>query len=550
MLTLPVSDPLAVSSGPALAFAPDGRRIAYVVHHGDTTQLYLREMASFEAKLLQGTEGATQPFFSPDGEWLGFVADGKLRKIPVAGGAAMVLCDAPESNGAVWLPDGSIIFNADWREGLRRVSAAGGESEVLTHPDLRRGEAYHWWPEVLPGGEAVLFTDQKGPSHEEASIAVLSLKTREWRTVIDKGSNPHYLPSGHIVYLRADALLAVPFDPTNLKLTGSSFPVLQGVLLDSDFSIAQMALSRGGAIVYVPGTVARLANTLMTVDRFGRERPLTDLRRPYEDLTLSPDGRYLALTIMGELWNVWLFDLGRGTLSRITFEGDNRDPIWTADSKHVIYVSFRNGRSKMFWKPITVSDPEKELLATESLPWPYSCSRDGHWLSYALGAPSPGEGVYLLPLDGKQTPKPVVLERLAQGGAISPDGKWMAYESVQSGRSEVYVRPLSSEAAGKWQISTEGGIRPRWSADGHELFFRSGTIRSSSTLMSVTVQTEPAFLPAPPRPLFKFRYAQAGHDFAVTPDGQHFICIKESERDTGPTQLNVILNWTAELKTK
>jgi eukaryotic-like serine/threonine-protein kinase len=548
-LTLPSSDALAVTNGSALAFAPDGRRIAYVVRHSENTQLFLRDLTAFEGKLLAGTEGAAGPFFSPDGEWIGFYADGKLKKISVAGGPAIALCEAPEGNGATWLPDDTIVFNADWREGLRRVSAAGGRSMVLTRPDLSRGETFHWWPDVLPGGRALLFTNQRGPGSESASIAVLSLKSGKWEKIIEKGTNPHYLPTGHILYLSGSALFTAPFDAQKLKVTGPPSPVLPGVLVDPDFSTAQAAVSREGSIAYIPGMVTRMQNTLMKVDRMGHEQPLTDLRRGFEDLTISPDGRFLATTIMGDVWNVWLYDLERGVLSRLTFEGDNRDPIWTADSKRVIYVSFRNGHFGIFWKPMSGGRPEEKLAATDSLPWPTSCSRDGRWFTYDVGPPSPATGVYLLPLVGERKPTLMIAEPFAAAAMISPDGKWAAYESTESGRSEIYVRQFPSGET-KWQISTEGGIRPKWSANGRELFFRTGGIRGESTLMGVAIQTEPSLIAAKPRPLFQFRYAQAGHDYAVLPDGQHFICIRESERETTATQVNVIVNWDAELKQK
>ena len=549
-LAQPASEPVVVDRGPALAYSPDGRRLVSVVHKGETTQLYVRELSSFDGKALPGTEGAIRPFFSPDSMWLGFMADGKLKKISVDGGSTIVLCEAPESNGAVWLPDDTIVFNADWREGLRRVSVAGGKSEILTQPDPRRGEASHWWPDVLPGGKEILFTDSKGSGEVESSIAVVSLKTGQWKTVIEQGKFPRYLSSGHILFMLRGAILAAPFDTEKLAVTGPSFPVLEGVMIDLGSDIAQFAVSRDGSLAYVPGTKTGFRNTLVTVDRSGRETPLSELQRSYEDLALSPDGRLLALTLIGEQqWNVWVYDLSHKTLNRATFEGDNRDPIWAADSKHVIYASFRNGRSGIFWRPVTGPGSEEELVSTESQPFPFSVSPDGHWLSYMLGAPSPGAGVYLLPLEGERKPRPFVLEPAAMGGAISPDARWIAYESRESGQSEVYVRSLSGEAA-KWQISTQGGIRPSWSASGHELLFRTGNLDSDSTLMSVAVTPGPEFSPSSPKPLFRFAYLQGGHDYAVMPDGQHFICIKESEHDTSVTQVNMVLNWAAELKKK
>jgi hypothetical protein len=378
---------------------------------------------------------------------------------------------------------------------------------------------------------------------------VLSVENGKWETIIEKGSNPHYLPTGHILYLSGSAFFAVPFDAQKLKVTGPPSPVLPGVLVDPDFSTAQATVSSGGSIAYVPGNVTRMHNTLMKVDRRGHEHPLSDIHRGFEDFTISPDGRFLALTIMGDLWNVWLFDLERGVLSRLTFEGDNRDPIWTADSKHVIYVSFRNGQFRIFWKPISGGQSEQELVATEALPWPGSCSRDGRWLTYDVGPPAAATGIYLLPLTGERKPTRMIAEPFAQAAMISPDGKWLAYESRETGRSEIYMRQFPAGAT-KWQISTEGGIRPKWSTNGRELFFRTGGIRSESTLMSVIVRTEPSLIAGKPTPLFPFRYAQAGHDYAVLPDHEHFISIKESEQETNATQVNIILNWRPRLQEK
>ena len=546
-LELPASDPIALTRLSPLAFSPDARRIAYVVRHSDTTYLTLRDLSSFQGKLLPGTEGAGGPFFSPDGQWIGFYAQGKLKKISTAGGPPMVLCNAPEGNGATWLPDDTIVFSADWREGFRRISASGGIPQDVTRPDARRGETFHWWPEALPGGDSILFTVQKGPSTDEASIAVLSLKTGEWQTIIGKGSHPFYLSGANVLlYVHSGALWAAPFDIKKLAVTGPSFPALEGFLVDLDFSAAQIALSKDGSIIYVPGAITELQNTLMLVDRTGHAQPLTDIRRSYEDLALSPDGRFLATTIMGDSWNVWVYDLKRGTLSRITFDGDNRDPIWSADGKRVIYVSFREGHWGIYWKPVYENGPEEELVRSEGIPFPDACSRDGQWLTYDLGPAAEPTGIYLLPLAGERKATAMVVDPFAESLAISPDGKWAAYDSMESGRSEVYVREFPAGYR-RWQVSTEGGTRPLWSVDGKELFFRAGTIRSQSTLMAAAVQTQGGFRANAPRPLFPFRCDQAGHDYAVMPDAQHFICIQEREEESGAHQVNVVLNWATEL---
>ena len=531
------------SGGMVLAFSPNGRTIAAVVRHAGTTQISIHDVGSFDSKLLPGTEGAFFPFFSPDGGWLGFYADGKLKKIPSGGGPVIVLCSAPEGAGATWLSDDTIVFSRDWREGLQQVSAAGGTPRFVTQPDPARGENYHWLPEALPGG-AVLFIDQKGASGSpgESNVAVLSLKTGKWQTIIEKGTNAHYLAGGYVVYERDGVLLAAPFDVDRLSVTGPSVPVLQGVLVDPDSGTTQIAISRSGSVVFLAGTTAPPDSALVVVDRAGNERPLTALRRPYEDLALSPDGRVLALTIIGEPLNVWLYDLTRDTLGRFTFEGDNRDPIWASNNRRVIYVAGRENRFHLRWKPIDGSGPEEELISTDKVPMAYSCSPDGRWLSYCAA-----NTVYLLPLDGKERkPKTIESGPFTFGGAISPDGKWIAYQSSESGQSEVYVRPLAGE--GKWQISSAGGIRPRWSHDGSELFFRSGSLGGRSTLMSSPIQQGATFSAGTPRPLFQFRYVQGGHDYAVMPDGQHFICIKRPDVEAGSIRANVIVNWASELK--
>ncbi|HEX7254014.1 MAG TPA: protein kinase [Thermoanaerobaculia bacterium] len=532
------------SGGLVLAFSPNGRTIAIVVRREGTTQISIRDVGSFDPKLLAGTEGATFPFFSPDGAWLGFYADGKLKKIPSAGGPVIVLCSAPEGAGATWLPDDTIVFSPDWREGLQRVPGAGGAPKILTQPDPARGENYHWLPEALPDGSAVLFTDQKGASGSpgEANVATLSLQTGKWQTIIEKGTNAHYLVGGYIVYERDGVLLAAPFDARRLSVTGPSVPVLQGALVDPDYGTTQVAISRSGSVAYLAGTAAPPESTLVVVDRAGNERPLTGLRRPYEDLALSPDGRLLALTIIGEPLNVWLYDLARDTLNRFTFEGDNRDPIWSSDSRRVIYVAGRQNRFHLRWKPIDGSGPEEELVTTEKVPWPFSCSPDGRWLSYCAG-----NTVYLLPLIGEDRKlRAGASGPYTLGGSISPDGKWIAYQSSESGQSEVYVQALAG--AGKWQISSAGGIRPHWASDGSELFFRSGSQGGRSSLMSVPIQQGPTFNAGTPRPLFPFHYLQGGHDYAVMPDGQHFICIKRPEVEAGSIRANVIVNFAAELK--
>jgi eukaryotic-like serine/threonine-protein kinase len=345
-------------------------------------------------------------------------------------------------------------------------------------------------------------------------------------------------------------LLAVPFDEKKLVVTGAPVPVLQGVQTIIGGGMAQFFVARDGTLVYIPGTALGTQNTLVSVDRTGKETPLRAPPRAYEDLSLSPDGKQLAMTIVAERqWSVWLYDLQQGSLNRVTFDGDSRDPIWSADAKRIIYESTRNGRKSIFWKPVSGPGGEEELVTTASQPLAGSVSKDGRYLTFSAYESSGLSGIYQLPLQGDRKPKLLFNERSALMESISPDGKWLAYESADSGRGEVYVRDFAS-GSGKWQISTEGGTRAWWSADGHELFFRSTDSKSGYSMMSVAVSPGNEFVASPPRALFRFSCNQAAHDYAPTPDRQHFLCIKPPESEAKATLVNVVLNWATELEKK
>jgi eukaryotic-like serine/threonine-protein kinase len=545
-LTLPSPDALELSFGSNVAISSDGSRIAYAAGHDGATRLYLRDLSQFEAKPLEGTDGAEHPFFSPDGRWLGFFAAAKLQKIPVAGGPAISLCNTPGGLGATWLRDNVIIFNADYRGGLRKIPASGGASEEVIQPDHHRGEQADYWPEALPDGENLLFSVRKGTSAEMSDISLLSLKSHQVRTLIPEGSNPHYLANGYILYVHSGILMAVPFDLEQLRTTGAPFPVLQGVTYDPEFGNAQAAVSANGTLVYVMGSFPT-ENLLVTVDRAGHERPLNTLARPYEDMYLSPHGDRMAVTIMGDLWNIWLYDFARQSLSRLTFDGDNRDPVWTGDGQHIAYSSFRNGRFGLYWKRADGNSAEEELFSSDDPSFSTSATSDGNIL--LLDETNGAEGnhsFFLLPLHGPRKPRLVLQTSTFAGvGSISPDGKWLAYSSFESGSEEVYVRSVAL-SGGKWQISASGGTRPIWAKDGRELFFR--TTRDNGEVMYATIQTEPAFAASTPQVLFPYQYRSSGHDYDVSPDGTHFFFIKSSKAQLGPNRIYVTLAWASGLK--
>ncbi len=541
-ITLPPPQELQDLMGsPAVALSADGTKVVYLGRSGATVQLHLRPMAQHEAKAIPGTEGAYGPVFSPDGQWVGFFAEGKLKKVALAGGPALTLAEAPVGFGAAWGPDDSILFTPNsWIGELWRTTAAGAKAEVVARPDRKKGESNHSWPQHLPGGNAILFASWRGPSPENAAVEALVLKTGERRMLVRGAAYARYVATGHLVYARGGALLAAPFDLARLAVTGPSVPVLEGVWTNLSSGAAHFSVATDGTLVYVPARSLFGERTLVSVDRAGVARPLLEARRPYEDLALSPDGRRLALTIEGPAWNSWVLELARSTLSRFTLEHDNRDPFWTPDSKRIIYSSFRAGRYGMYWKPADGSGPEEQLSSSEYPQGPGAWTPDGRALVFGQVLPESASDLFVMPLEGERKPRPLVQTKFDEVlMAFSPDGRWLAYDSTESGREEIYVQSYPGPG-GRVQVSTSGGRRPVFAASGRELYFRSG-----DKMMAVPIETKPAFKAGSPRVLFQGRYWEAGHDYDVSPDGQRFYFIQEG---SAPTQIHVIQHWAEELK--
>jgi serine/threonine-protein kinase len=495
-------------------------------------------MDQFESSPIAGTEGADGPVFSPDGQWVAFFAGGELKKVAVAGGPVTTLAEAPEGLGASWGPDDVIIYCPDrWGRGLWRVPAGGGAAEALTRPDPKAGESTHVLPHHLPGGDVVLFASFKGPSPANASLEALSLRTGQRHVLVRGATQGRYVPPGRLVYASGGALLVAPFDRAELAVTGPALPVLEGVLSDSVSGSSHFGLAADGILAYVPAASLHDERSLVTVDRSGVARPLTDARHPYEDMDLSPDGRRLALTIEGPSWGIWILELERGTLTRLTLENDNRDPHWTPDSQRVVYTSFRNGRYGIYEKAADGSGSEEQLTTGEYTQGPESWSPDGRDMTFGQWSPETQSDLWVLPRpDGAAgEPRLLVGTRFSEGGsAFSPDGGWLAYESSESGRFEVYVQPYPGPG-GRVQVSTDGGEGPIWAPSGRELFYRSG-----DKMMVVPIQVRPSFKAGSPRVLFEGRYLHTGQDYDVSPSGDRFYLIQEGP---APTEIRVVQDW-------
>ncbi|HEX2344785.1 MAG TPA: protein kinase [Vicinamibacterales bacterium] len=529
-----------------VAITPDGSRVIY----RGNNRLLVRALNQLEPAVLSGLGPAPRGgFISPDGQWIGFVDGTAMKKVAIAGGPPVTLCALEGGpRGATWGPDGTLIFaTTSPATGLQRVSASGGEPTVLTTPDRERGEDDHVWPEFLPGGEAVLFTIT--PTTEDmanAQIAVLDLKTRTSKALIPGGSHAHYVPTGHLVYGVAGTLRAVPFDLRRREVAGTPALVLENVVTTGS-GAAEFAVAANGSLVYIPGG-AGLGDelTVVSVDRQGRASPLPGLPLDsYRDVRVSPDGARLALATRA---NLRIHDLTRATLSQPTTDPLARSPLWTPDGQRIIFTSRRAGYPELFWRPAdgTGSDERlltraKHLTSLRANGW----SADGrHLLFVEVSATSAiGEIAIERPSDVR------VLVKGDSPSAVSPNGHWMAYQSNESGRTEIYVERYP-ELGSRQPISTSGGRLPLWSPNGRELFFSSLDARQ---MMVVPVQYGKTLVAGPPQVLFKFAMLPilaGSRPYDIAPDGR-FLIIPTGQAEVAGSmapEIVVVQNWFEELK--
>jgi serine/threonine-protein kinase len=540
---LPQGERLPPLNTTAFALSPDGSRIAFISARGADQQIYVRAFDSTEAKAVQGTEGADNLVFSPDGKWLAFTARGNLMRVSMAGGAPLTICNArvQSTRGLSWGDTDMIVFADGFgTAGLSKVPAGGGKPQTFTA--VGRGsdssEEAHRWPQVLPGGKAVLFTAWNRDI-DDSQIFVQRLDSNERRVVIRGGTYARYVRTGHVVYVRAGTLMAVPFDLSRLEATGEPVPLTEGVLLTSE-GAAQFDVSNDGSLVHVPGGLQGSGRQLTWVDRSGKEEPVGAPPRAYIEPRLSPDGRQIAVVVQGTNDDIWTYDIPRRTLTRLTFESRSLDPIWMADGKRIVYRSARNGILNLFSRAADGSGSEERLTTNNTNQTPTAASPDGQALAISSGGPN----IWILPLAGDKKPRPFLQTPFRElAGTFSPDSHWLAYNSDESGRNEIYVQPFPG-GGGKLQISKDGGMEPRWiSSD--ELFYRNG-----DKMMVVKMNTKPTLAAGDPQVVFEgSHYVPAALDtFDVSPDGKRFLMIKEPDQAASVTQIDVVLNWIEELK--
>lgn len=445
---------------------------------------------------------------------------------------------------ATWGSNDVILLVPGPSSNLWKVPAAGGTAQPFTR--LEKGEAGDYVPEVLPGGNEVMFTVFTAASPDDAQIVVQSLKTGNRKVLVNGGTNPRYASSGHLIYIRSGTLLAVPFDLKRLEVTGPPVPLVEGVLETA--GIGQFSVANNGTLVYISGTSQGTPKTLVWVDRKGVAESLNVPARSYGFPRISPDGQQVAVWMQGAPGDIWIYSLAHDTLTRLTFDGNSVLPAWTRDGKRVAFGSGKNGLLNLYWKPADGSAADERLATSEFLQLPGSFTPDGRAFLYTENGPKTAQDIWILPLEGDRKPRVFLQTQFNEiNPQVSPDGRWVAYNSDESGRNEVYVQPYPGPG-GKHQISTEGGREIVWGANG-ELAYRNG-----DKMMAVAIKTQPALEVGKPQALFEGRYEMnplgAMPFYDMSADGRRFLMVKGSEQSASATQINLVLNWFEELKQK
>ena len=535
-------------AAPQAAVSPDGHYVAFAATTSDRkTHLWLRPLDSLAAQKLAGTEEAGLPFWSPDSRFIGFFAQGKLKKIDIYGGPPQTLCDAPAGNGGTWNREGLIVFAPNREGALARVSATGGIPAAATALERRRQETGHAWPQFLPDGRRFLYLALSG-QRENRGLYVGSLGSEEPRLVLKTEVRAAYTPPGYLLFLQQGTLMAQRFNPDRFQLAGEPVAVAEGVAYNSFNGRNTFNVSENGVLVYRTGRPGGLPTSeLVWFDRGGKRIGSVEGPGLYLRPALSPDGRRIALERLDPrtgAFDIWLVDPARSSVLRLTFGSSNQThPVWSPDGSRIVFTSDRDGTSNLYQKNSSGAGSEELLLQSDTAKYVMDWSPDGRFIAYEGQDPKTGTDLWVLPLFGDRKPVPFLQTGFNEGqGQFSPDGRWMAYVSDESGRREVYVQTFPA-SGGKWQISDAGGAYPRWRRDGKELFY----VTAGQELMAVAVQSDSTFQAGGPHALFEPRFFQPVIPYTVSDDGQRFLVNTPLEEDNSSPVI-VVVDWTAELK--
>ena len=536
--------------GLRMAISPDGRYIAYVggaefsnlaVTGLASQRLFVRSLGDLSSTEILGSAGAYTPFFSPNGRWVGFITGDKLMKVPVAGGTPVLVAEITAANvtGASWGSNDVIVYSPPGISSLMRVSADGGVPQPVTSSEGEQATVRLRWPAMLPGGDAALVTLWSGTLHD-AEIGVVSLESGVVKR-LGPGVGPQYA-AGHIVFAQADgsgSLLAAPFDLRALEITGPVVPVADRVRVYPG-GASQYAISGVGTLIFQP--IDPTNRSLILVDRDGEAELLSPEFRPFRQARISPDGIRVAMVITdGNDRDVWIYDLEQGTLSRLTSIGDAGLPSWTPDGAQVTFSSNRRGSVHLYWQPWDGSASAEPLVTDGDAIWAGSWSADGRSLFFRQTHLATGDDIMMLSLDGDGSPEPfLVAEHGEIEPAPSPDGRWVAYASDESGQWEIYVRPYPARG-GRIPVSRSRGTGPVWAPSGRELFYSNG-----DSLMVARVETESGFRVLSRTLLFRRSFVANGFD--VHPDGDKFLMLRDEEESR--RELVIVFNWFEELRSR
>ena len=544
--------------GAATIISPEGRNLVFVTEDEGTYSLFLRPLDRLETTLLAQSSqplGVHQPFFSPDDKWLAYMSQTELKKMPVAGGSPIRLAEVDNPRGGSWGPDGTLVFAPHSRGGLSLVPAAGGEVRTLTDTESEEGFVSHRWPQWLPGGKAVLFSVV---SAQGSHLEVVDIASGERRQIHPQAAYGRYVPTGHILFVDNSALFALPFDAERLEVEGSPMPVLEGIESQQDDGEAQFDVSETGTLVYMPGSDDLQGFETAWADRSGQLQPLWQQTGFYGTPRLSPDGERLATSVLrGDDWDVWVYDIERQVATRLTFgPGYDADPVWSPDGRWIAFASDREGEMAMYRKRSDGTGEAEVLIepGRAGFPAPLSWSPDGRRivLSTPPEGQTTGSDIWFLSVEDGEIEPYLTTPFAERDACFSPDGRWLAYTSNESGTLEVYVRSL--EGSGRWQITDGGGAQPLWSPVGDELFYRS-----REGLMGVEVQTGgEEFRAGRPQRLFgeifggPMGVSVPGYiffDYDVSRDGQRFVVFPRAGTDESPgARVHIVTGWFEELR--
>jgi serine/threonine protein kinase/Tol biopolymer transport system component len=540
---------------PAVVVSPDGTTLAFLANSDGVNHLYLRKRDDTEIKMIPGTEGALDAAFSPDGQWIAFIADFTLKKAPLNGPVVSLANNNNDPRGVTWLNNDTLVYAPAPTGGLFEISANGGTPREITAVDEKKNERTFRWPQALPGGKAILFTVgtlDKPDDYEGANIEAVILATGERRVLIKGGSMARYVPSGHLIFAREGILYAVAFDLGSLAVRGQPVAVLTGVAGDKTTGAAHFAVANDGTLAYVPGSATTGIRTLVWVDQSGNQTPVNIPRGQLNDLQISPDGSRAAL-LQGSSGSgdVWIYEFARSTFTRFTFTTTNATPVWSADSKNIYYVSIApvgaRDQTTIFRKPADGSHDAETILTMNGRQYLKAIFRDGETALLDSELQTTTGYVSKITLTAGAQPTPIVSTPQFNhfAAAVSSDGRWLAYQSNESGRPEIYVRDLA-EGGGRWQISTGGGQEPHWSPNGRELYYRN-----SGSLLVVPIETQTTFQAGTPKNLFGEVYdlrSNTGETYDVDPRGGRFLLIRPPKEDVTSAQVRMVLNWFSELQ--